>query len=217
MTNSRRAVIFDCDGTLVDSEPLSRRAWERALAPYGYEVTDDDLRRCVGRSYPHTHGHFAARADLPEARAFWPVYSRELFALLDSDMTTFADAVTAVADLRRRGIALAVASSSARERLERTLARAGLSDAFEATVAGDEVQRGKPAPDMFLVAAQRLGADPSRCVAVEDSVPGVESALAAGMVAVAVARESPSPPGLEAAHVLVGELSADVILAAGSR
>lgn len=217
MTNNQRAVVFDCDGTLVDSEPLSRRAWERALAPYGYEVTDEDLRRCVGRSYPHTHGHFAARAPLPAAEAFWPVYSGELFALLDSDLRTFADAVAAVAELRRRGIAIAVASSSARVRLERTLARAGLRDAFAATVAGDEVDRGKPAPDMFLVAAQRLGADPSRCIAVEDSVPGVESALAAGMVAVAVARESPPPPGLEAAHALVGELSADVILAAGSR
>lgn len=212
-----RAVIFDCDGTLVDSEPLSRRAWERALAPYGYEVTDEDLSRCVGRSYPHTHGHFAARAGLPGAEAFWPVYSGELFALLDSELTPFADAVAAVGDLRRRGVAIAVASSSARERLERTLARAGLSRAFDATVAGDEVDGGKPAPDMFLAAARRLGVEPSRCVAVEDSVPGIESALAAGMVAVAVARESPPLPGLEAAHVLVGELSADVILAAASR
>ena len=216
MTRGGRVVVFDCDGTLVDSEPLSRRAWERALAPYGYEVTDEDLRRCVGRSYPHTHGHFAARAPLPGAEAFWPVYSGELFALLDSELRPFADAVASVAELRRRGIALAVASSSTRERLERTLARAGLSDAFGATVAGDEVDRGKPAPDMFLAAAQRLGADPSRCVAVEDSVPGVQSALAAGMVTVAVARESPPLPGLDAAHVLVGELSADVILAAGT-
>lgn len=214
MTSSGPAVIFDCDGTLVDSEPLSRRAWEQALAPYDYDVTDADLAACVGRSYPHTHGHFAARAPLPGAEAFWPVYAGELFALLDSELEPFADAIGAVAELRRRGVPIAVASSSARERLERTLARAGLSGAFAATVAGDEVARGKPEPDMFLVAAERLGVAPERCVAVEDSVPGVQSALAAGMVAVAVARDSPPPPGLAAAHTIVSELSADVILAA---
>ena len=217
MSRSEPAVIFDCDGTLVDSEPLSRRAWEQALAPYGYEVTDADLAACVGRSYPHTHGHFAERALLPGADAFWPVYSGELFALIDAQLEPFADALGAIAQLKARGVAIAVASSSARERLERTLQRAGLRDAFAATVAGDEVARGKPAPDMFLAAAERLGVAPSACIAVEDSVPGVESGLAAGMAVVAVARDSPVPPGLDAAHRLVGELSADVILSAAGR
>jgi HAD superfamily hydrolase (TIGR01509 family) len=217
VTVAPAAVIFDCDGTLVDSEPLSRRAWERSLAPYGYQVTDEDLRACVGRSYPHTHGHFAARAPLPGAEAFWPLYSRELFALIDAELVPFADAVGAAVELRRRGVPLAVASSSARERLERTLVRGGLSEIFGVTVAGDEVARGKPAPDMFLAAAQRLGVEPSGCIAVEDSVPGVQSALAAGMVAVAVARESPRPAGLGAAHLLVAELSADVLLGSARR
>ena len=211
------AVIFDCDGTLVDSEPLSRRAWERVLAPYGYAVSDEDLAACVGRSYPHTHGHFAARAPLPGAAAFWPVYSGELFALLDSELEPFPDALRSVSDLQHRGVPIAVASSSARERLDRTLARAGLGGVFAATIAGDEVAAGKPAPDMFLAAAERLGVAPSRCIAVEDSAPGVRSALAAGMVAVAVARETPPPVGLEEADLLVRELSADAILAAVSR
>ena len=217
MTPPPIAVIFDCDGTLVDSEPLSRRAWEQALAPYGYEVTDADLEACVGRSYPHTHGHFAARAPLPGADVFWPVYSRELFGLLDTQLEPFPDALGTVAALRECGVAIAVASSSARERLERTLDLAGLRDAFAAVVAGDEVAHGKPAPDMFLMAAERLGVAPSRCVAVEDSVPGVQSGLAAGMAVVAVARHRPVPPGLDAAHRLVDELSAEVILSAAGR
>lgn len=205
-------VIFDCDGTLVDSEPLSRRAWEQVLAPRGYEVTDEDLVTCVGRSFPHTHAHFAVRVALPSAPELWPQYSGELFALLDSELEPFPDAVAAARELRRRGVALAVASSSARERLERTLRRAQLSDLFSVTVAGDEVEHGKPAPDMFLAAAERLGLAPSSCVAVEDSAPGVQSALAAGLTTVAVAREQPVPAGLGAAHRVVGELSADVLM-----
>ena len=217
MTPREVAVVFDCDGTLVDSEPLSRRAWERALAPHGYQVTDEDLAACVGRSYPHTHGHFAARASLPPAEAFWPVYAGELFALIDAELEPFVDAIAAVAELQRRGVAIAVASSSARERLQRTLARTGLGGVFAVTVAGDEVARGKPAPDMFLAAAELLGVAPSRCVAVEDSVPGLQSALAAGMATVAVARDSSASAALAAADVVVDELTADVILGAVGR
>ena len=205
-------VIFDCDGTLVDSEPLSRRAWEQLLAPRGYAVTDEDLATCVGRPFPHTHAHFAARVGLPPAEELWPQYTGELFPLLDAELEPFPDAVAAAMDLRRRGVALAVASSSARERLERTLERAGLRTLFPVTVAGDEVQRGKPAPDMFLAAAERMGLAPAACVAVEDSVPGVQSALAAGMTAVAVSRGAPVPEGLAAAHRVIPRLSADVLM-----
>ena len=205
-------VIFDCDGTLVDSEPLSRRAWEQLLAPRGYEVTDEDLETCVGRAFPHTHAHFSARVALPPAAELWPQYTAELFPLLDAELEPFADAVAAATELRRRDVPLAVASSSARERLERTLGRAALGALFPVTVAGDEVERGKPAPDMFLAAAERMGLAPSACVAVEDSIPGVQSALAAGMVAVAVFRGASVPDGLLAAHRVVSELTADVLM-----
>ena len=66
-------VVFDCDGTLVDSEPLAGEAWRRVLAPYGYEVTEEDLAACVGRSYAHTHAYLSQRAPLPDAATVWPV------------------------------------------------------------------------------------------------------------------------------------------------
>lgn len=212
MTAEVLGVVFDCDGTLVDSEPLSRRAWEQVLAPRGYEVTDEDLVTCVGRAFPHTHAHFAARVALPPAAELWPLYAGKLFPLLDAELEPFPDAVAAAEELRRRGVALAVASSSARERLERTLRRAGLDALFAVSVAGDEVEHGKPAPDMFIAAAERLGLAPPSCVAVEDSAPGVQSALAAGLTTVAVAREEPVPAGLRAAHRVVSALSADVLM-----
>ena len=104
--------------------------------------------------YARTHAYLAERAAIPAAPALWPELSRELFALIDARLVPFADAVDAVRELRERGVRVAVASSSPRERLDRTLARAGLE--FGITIAGDEVEHGKPAPDMFLHAAARL-------------------------------------------------------------
>ncbi|HWK25260.1 MAG TPA: HAD family phosphatase [Solirubrobacter sp.] len=199
-------VVFDCDGTLVDSEPLAGEAWRRILARHSYELTTADLSACVGRSYAHTHAYLAGRAPLPDADAVWELYSRELFGLIDTRLRPFEDALEAVRELRERGVAVAVASSSVRERLDRTLARAGL--AFEITLAGDEVEHGKPAPDMYLEAARRLGVE--RCVAVEDSAPGVASALAAGMPVLGVRRDGLGD--LSAATRVVETVTADAIL-----
>jgi HAD superfamily hydrolase (TIGR01509 family) len=206
------AVVFDCDGTLVDSEPLARSAWERALAPYGYAVTDADVEAGVGLPYGRVHAYFAERATLPPADEFWSEFSGELFALIDSGLVTFEDALQAIRDLQSRGIPVAVASSSPRERLRRTLARAGLDGAFDVTVAGDEVAHGKPAPDMFLAAAERLGVPPAACVAVEDSPPGVAAAVAAGMATLAVCRVPGTEASLAAAHRVVDVVTAAAIL-----
>jgi HAD superfamily hydrolase (TIGR01509 family) len=194
----------------VDSEPLARTAWERALAPYGYALTDEDAEASVGLPYPRVHAYFAERAELPAAEPFWRELSRELFTLIDSELVPFDDAVTAARELRERGVPIAVASSSPRERLHRTLSRAGLLDAFDVVVAGDEVTNGKPAPDMFLLAAERLGVPPEACIVIEDSPPGVQAGVAAGMHTIGVARTG-AP--LADADRVVDFLTADVILA----
>jgi HAD superfamily hydrolase (TIGR01509 family) len=206
------AVIFDCDGTLVDSEPLARRAWQRSLDPYGYTVTDADAEATVGLPFPRTHEYFAERVELPGAEPFWTDFSGELFELIDRELVVFQDAVDAARELRDRGIPVGVASSSPRERLHRTLDRAGLLGDFEVTVAGDEVTNGKPAPDMFLLTAQRLGVAPGDCIAVEDSPTGVRAARAAGMHTIAVCRVPGTEAALAGAHRVVDSLTADTIL-----
>jgi HAD superfamily hydrolase (TIGR01509 family) len=208
------AVIFDCDGTLVDSEPLARTAWERALAPYGYALTDADAESSIGLPYPRVHAYFAARAALPDADAFWGEFTGELFGLIDADLVVFDDAVAAARSLRSRGVPVAVASSSPRDRLSRTLERAGLLDSFDVVVSGDEVEHGKPAPDMFLLAASRLGVEASACVVIEDSPPGVQAGLAAGMFTLAVCRVPGTEASLAAADRVVDTVTADAILEA---
>jgi HAD superfamily hydrolase (TIGR01509 family) len=204
------AVIFDCDGTLVDSEPLSAAAWRQAVAAYGYTISEADLAACLGTPYARTHAYLSERVALPGADAFWPEISRELYALIDARLEPFPDALEAVAELRARAVPVAVASSSPRERLDRTLAHVGL--AFGVTVAGDEVEHGKPAPDMFLLAAQRLGAAPARCIVVEDSPPGVAAGRAAGMPTLGVCRVPGTEATLAAADHVVDRLSAATIL-----
>ena len=210
------AVIFDCDGTLVDSEPLARRSWEVLLGALGYTLTDADYASVVGLPYARMHGFFSERVELPGHAVVWADFSRTLFELIETELVTFDDARETVLELHGSGVGLGVASSSPRERLDRTLRRAGLERAFRVTVAGDEVEHGKPAPDMYLAAAAKLGADPEDCVAVEDTAPGVASALAAGMYVVGVGRGEAERALLADAHVVVDRLSAAEVLAAAA-
>ena len=208
------AVIFDCDGTLVDSEPLARVAWERSLAPYGYAIDDAEYATLIGLPYAKVHAFFAERVPgLAAPDPFWETYSGTLFQLIDTELVPFDDALQTVRELRALDVAVAVASSSPRARLDRSLRRAGLADAFPVSVAGDEVARGKPAPDLFLRAAERLGVEPARCAVIEDSVPGIAAGLAAGMRTVGVARDGAV---LDGAHAVLGRLTARDVLDAAA-
>lgn len=207
-------VIFDCDGTLVDSEPLAGEAWRRTLAPYGYAVTDADLEACVGVTYTRTHAYLAERVAIPGPDALWPELRANLFGLYDSHLKAFPDALETLAELRERGVPVAVASSSVRERLDRTLAGVGLE--FGITIAGDEVEHGKPAPDMFLAAGKRLGLAPSECVVIEDSGPGVAAGKAAGMPTLGVCRVPGTEASLAVADRVVNIISTAEILALAS-
>jgi HAD superfamily hydrolase (TIGR01509 family) len=206
------AVIFDCDGTLVDSEPLAERAWALALARHGYELAPDDLAGAQGLPFPTVHARMAERTRLPELEDFWREYAAELLPLLDTELEPFADAVATARELHDRGIPIAIASSSRRERLDRTLACAGLDTLFAVSVAGDEIARGKPAPDMFLEVARLLGTAPEDCVVIEDSAPGVAAGLAAGMVTVGVLRDGVPPDALAGAHRVVRTLTPAAVL-----
>jgi HAD superfamily hydrolase (TIGR01509 family) len=189
-----RAVVFDCDGVLVDSEPLAARAWAEAIAVYGYDITDADHDACLGITEDAMHGYLSERVDLPPYKAVIAEVDAIRFVLFDAHLAAFPDAVAAIRALALEGIPLAVASSSRRFALDRKLAMFDLARYFDAIVAGDQVAHGKPAPDVYREAAAGLGIEPKHCLAIEDARTGAESATAAGMRVVVVSRSGSLMP-----------------------
>jgi HAD superfamily hydrolase (TIGR01509 family) len=192
---------------LVDSEELAWEAWRRALAAHGYRITNADIAHLTGRTESDAHEFFSARVELPPFEMAWEEISDVMFQLFDARLEAFEDAADTLEVLSCRGHRLAVASSSARDRVLRSLDAVGLRQHFEVFAGGDEVERGKPAPDLFLMAAERLGVNAVDCVAVEDSPSGVRAALDAGMYVVAVERGLFDAEELRAAHVVIPRLT----------
>ncbi len=172
-------VIFDCDGVLIDSEGLSGAVLIDALAQIGVTIDFDDFcTRMVGRSFPTVAADLRARgAVMPET--FEASYRARLLERFERELTVTDGVREMLAALDRR---CCVATSSSPARVRRSLELTGLGDVFGADVfTASMVARGKPAPDLFLLAAERMGTPPGRCLVIEDSLPGLEAAGAAGM------------------------------------
>ncbi|QEV16873.1 HAD family hydrolase [Streptomyces alboniger] len=184
----RTSVIFDLDGTLVDSEPNYYEASRALLAEFtGREYTWADNERYVGISSHETLAQWRTEYGIDASVA-------ELIADLDRRYLELARAGThvfpemrgLVERLHEAGVPMAVASGSSRAAIEAILAGTGLDAQLTTFVSAEEVPRGKPAPDVFLAAAALLGAEPADCVVFEDAAPGAMAARAAGMRCVAI-------------------------------
>jgi HAD superfamily hydrolase (TIGR01509 family) len=179
-------VIFDLDGVLLDSEQLWNRAKEELVREVGGRWSEAAPRAMMGMSSPEwTHYMRDELAVSWEPEAI----SRDVVARMErmyrDRLPLLPGAVEAVRALGRQWT-LGLASSSNRELIDLVLEVSKLAPEFTATVSSEEVARGKPAPDVYLEAARRLGVDPARCVAVEDSSNGLRAAVAAGMAVIAV-------------------------------
>jgi HAD superfamily hydrolase (TIGR01509 family) len=188
MTAQRQieSVIFDCDGVLVDSEVLALEVERAMLGEVGLVYTaDEHLRRFHGLSirafYDALAADAIARTGKPLPRDFEARFDAKLRDIYDTRL----EAIDGVADLVRAiDLPKAVASSSRMSFLQRKLERAKVKAFFEPHIySADDVARGKPAPDLFLLAAARIGADPATTLVVEDSANGILAAKAAGMIA----------------------------------
>jgi HAD superfamily hydrolase (TIGR01509 family) len=183
VTGDDALVIFDCDGVLVDSEPIAVGIDLVILAEVGIEMSEAEvIRRFVGRSPGVLQETIAERLGRPLSPERIKHYEQLYQAAYEAELAPIDGIVDALDALDRIGRRICVASSSRPESLRRKLTIAGLHDRFAPWIfSASQVRRGKPAPDLFLYAADRMGVDPGRCVVVEDSRPGVEAARAAGM------------------------------------
>jgi HAD superfamily hydrolase (TIGR01509 family) len=204
------AVVFDVDGVLIDSEPVWERVRRGFVAERGGRWPDDAQDRIMGMSTAEWSRYisedFGLTALTPQAVAERVIAA--MTAEYRAHLPLLPGAVDAVRALEARW-RLAVASSAPKPLIEAVLDASGLRPAFAAAVSSDEVTRGKPAPDVYLEAAARLGVPPGNCAAVEDSANGLRSAAAAGLTVIAVPRPEypPAPDALGQARVVLGSLT----------
>ncbi|MBX3494093.1 MAG: HAD family phosphatase [Parvibaculum sp.] len=200
-------VIFDCDGVLVDTEPVANRLLVRVLAEDGFHASYEETRRFfVGRTMEAVMRHVEEAIGRP-LREDWPEYIRaETFKAFAAGIDAVPGVEAVLRTLKSRAIPFCVASSGKFEKMRFTLGATKLLPLVEDVLfSAEEVAHGKPAPDLFLHAAARMGHTPETCLVVEDSVPGVQAAVAAGMPVVGYAGDPHTDAeGLksEGAHVI---------------
>ena len=203
-----KAVVFDLDGVLVDSEWASAKAWRSVLERFGYDFDAATFEGFVGHTDRALAEFFAPHVGRTPS-AILDSAERELREVAAAGLIAFPDALSV---LERLVSPLAVATNSDRWRLELILSAAGIRERFPISVAGDEVQAPKPAPDIYLRAAQLLGVAPADCLVVEDSPTGLAAAVQAGMAVVAVRRGYFDPEDLVLANEVVDSLTESSLL-----
>ena len=217
------AVIFDLDGVLVDSERRWNGAKEALVRETGGRWREEAPRRMMGMSAPEWAVYLRDELAVPmDADAIDREVVRRMEDGYRESLPLLPGAEAAVRSLAERW-PLGLASSANREIIDLVLELAGFGDAFRTTVSSEEVERGKPAPDVYLEAARRLEVTPADCVAIEDSSSGLRAADAAGMAVIAVPNPhyppDPDALALAAASVaVVGEVTPELVAAvAGAR
>ena len=205
-----RAVIFDMDGVIVDSEPYSMQALIDILRQYGVEPTEEELQRSYGRrvrddfvDYFSRHG-VAADVNMAIAHKHARYYH-----LAAGHLQPLPGVIALLRRLQDHGYHLALASSGDRVKVAFGMQALALNGIFEAVVTGDDVAHSKPDPEIYLIAAQQLAVPPEQCLAIEDAPAGVEAAKRAGMRCVAVTN-SVAPEQLHKADLIVASLADDL-------
>jgi HAD superfamily hydrolase (TIGR01509 family) len=197
------AVIFDMDGVIVDSEPRHERAFLEVVREIGYGHNHGLVfADYVGRSDQELWVDFVARNNPPHAlEELLAMKRRRVVEIIRREQPLFSGLPELIEKIACR-CKLALASGSERAVVEEVLKLRGLHRFFSAVVSGSDIQRGKPAPDIFLLAAKLLGVAPETCCIIEDSKPGIAAGLAAGMCVIAITNTHPAHELQAATHVV---------------
>ncbi|MEO6601669.1 MAG: HAD family phosphatase [Polyangiaceae bacterium] len=193
-TREYSAFIFDCDGTLADSMPLHQRAWVAALRKYGaaFDFGWELFMSRAGKSIERTVTELNAEFGLTLDPALVSAAQRAEYDVLALGVKPIVEVVRYARERAQAGCPVSVASGGDAVTVARTLRAIGAADLFPVVVTVEDVEHGKPAPDLFLLAAQRMGIPPEQCLVFEDSLLGITAAERAGMGAVLVASRDPA-------------------------
>jgi HAD superfamily hydrolase (TIGR01509 family) len=185
ITQTIQAVILDMDGVLVDSEPLHIKAETKTLAPYGIELSKEEINHYMGMGVKMMLKSLIIKYSLPFAEeALFRIHEKNLSDLFQAELKIMPGTMEMIDHLKNRKIKLALASSSSPGLIDLVLKIIGLKSAFDVVISGEQVVNGKPFPDIFIKTAGLLNIPPDRCVVIEDSKNGVSAAKSAGMLCI---------------------------------
>ncbi len=204
-----RAILFDMDGVLVDSEPLFFMAINRLLVQEGVEpVTEEENEEfLIGTTIGETWRQLKIRRPLPRpAEEYIRRYDDIVREVMQEELEPQPGVRELLQLCRERGLPKAVASSSLHMWVDLKLKAIGLTGAFDAVLGGDDVERGKPNPDIYIKAANALGVPPTECIAIEDSPIGIAAAVASGAYTIAVRTEYTRNLDVSRAHAILETL-----------
>ena len=202
------AVIWDMDGVLADTAPYHLSAWQEIFGKRGVKITEEDFRYSFGLRNDtiirNTLGNQTAQDEIEAiAREKEATFRR----MIGHNIKPLPGAVELLQSLKQQGVKMAIASSTPIENIRLITGSLGIANCFQTIVTGHDVTEGKPSPQVFLLAAQRLGVKPGNCVVIEDAVAGVTAAKKAGMYCVAITTTHPKE-SLKQADLIVDTLEA---------
>lgn len=186
--SQKKAVIFDLDGTLIDTEKIYRQIWPKAIRELGFIFTDEQFLalRSLGRPFAPAQFRewFGENFDYEKAKSIRKGYFNEYIA--EHGIQRKKGAIELLTYLREKGIVTAIATATDPERASQYLEMTGLTGYFDKVISATMVDEGKPSPKVYLYACEQLGLTPSECIAVEDAPNGIRSANAAGLSVIMV-------------------------------
>lgn len=209
-----KAVIFDMDGVILNSEPLHFEADFRTMREFGMELPEEVFVAYVGTTGPEMWGDLIVRYGIPDTLdgVIARQKAHKLRLLAETQLEAITGVIGLLQQVKHAGLRIGLASSSPRYFIEAVIENLGISGCFEAVLSGEEVPRGKPDPAIFLKTAELLGVKPQECLVIEDSSHGVSAAKAAGMRCVGYVNPTSGEQDLSMADAVINDfISLDMI------
>jgi len=202
-----KAVLFDMDGTILDSEPAHTKVLQEVIQKeVGIDISEEDIREYIGLSYDKKLEIIFKRMGIKKDIYNLADMARKK-SLENSHLVAKMYGAEELIKRMKENFAIALVTGSGRDQADFFMESVGLKKYFKTIVTSDDVKRNKPSPDIYLLAAEKLGVKPKECVVIEDSAVGIESAKSAGMICIAVRNQYQNNPDLSKADLIVESLS----------